>query len=106
MGICTYNLSCFQQQVAQLYTQFCAAQDQLLPKKRFSFKARPGKATAPKPTVNPSLALAREEGGSAPAVPLGDTGQQLTRFSGKEKQLIAPTVSSPVLMTICHCLLI
>ena len=98
--------------MAQLYIQFTSAQEELLPKKKFSFKSRPRKAAAPKPTVNPGLALAREAS-STPAVPLGDSGKNQTHFSGKEKELIAPMVRfssvtivlglDPVVLCVCVC---
>jgi hypothetical protein len=76
--------------MTQLYAQFTSVQEQLLPKKRFSFKARPKKTgVAPKPTVNPSLSQARDTGRSPPVLPDPDPNQ--ARFTGREKELIAPT---------------
>ena len=79
--------------MTQLYAQFTSLQEQLLPKKTFSFKARPRKAPAgPKPAVGSGISQASDtERAPPPLLLLVDPNQ--TQFSGKEKELIAPAVS-------------
>ena len=82
--------------MSELYAQFGAVQEELLPKKKFSFKDRPRKTGAPKPTVNPSLALGGGVAGRVPvAVAPGDGDQNTTKLSGRKNEVIEPSVSWP-----------
>lgn len=75
--------------MGQLQVEIATTQDQLLPKKKFTFKSRPKKERAENPKSDPLPPVTA----SAPRVHRVEVTQNQTGFRNREKELLALSVS-------------